>query len=430
MVLFKKNWLRETVKKIMLMIRIKKPFDVRADQINWGKCKKTIKTLTVFVPFDFSTGNFGGGLRVLNEYKALSKHFRIFAIAVPGIRKSPFKINDNFTVIPIPTNRNFWELLKEEEKKAGGHLNDVLFTDHYDLVPGLKDIFLKLFNITDIFISSHPYFFKMFKNYGGDKSLMYEAHNVDAELKKTYLNSNNIYAKKYLDTVEEVESIACNESAIVSAVSEQDKNGLSKRYGIEPDKVVVVPNGVDCSSCEFIPYSERLRRSKERSIVFVSSAHGPNIEAVDFIINFLAPADKKNNYLIIGNVDIEYVGKNIPDNVKFLGILNNSEKNKVLADASVAINPMFSGGGTNLKVLEYLACGLPLISTKYGMRGFEQLMNYAFIADDDNFLNVITEVMSMRVDKLDENSLKARGIVKNNFDWTVVTRELINRLIV
>ncbi len=39
--------------------------------------------------------------------------------------------------------------------------------------------------------------------------------------------------------------------------------------------------------------------------------------------------------------------------------------------ASVAVNPMVSGSGTNLKIVEYLAAGVPVVSTPFGMRGLD-----------------------------------------------------------
>src|SRR5439155_1549071 len=42
-----------------------------------------------------------------------------------------------------------------------------------------------------------------------------------------------------------------------------------------------------------------------------------------------------------------------------------------LRAADVALNPMTEGGGVNLKVPEYLAMGLPVVTTRFGMRGLD-----------------------------------------------------------
>jgi glycosyltransferase involved in cell wall biosynthesis len=45
------------------------------------------------------------------------------------------------------------------------------------------------------------------------------------------------------------------------------------------------------------------------------------------------------------------------------------EKRLWLAVADLALNPMTSGGGTNLKLPEYAAAGLPILTTPFGRRG-------------------------------------------------------------
>jgi len=43
----------------------------------------------------------------------------------------------------------------------------------------------------------------------------------------------------------------------------------------------------------------------------------------------------------------------------------------VLSCAQVALNPVQSGSGSNLKMAEYAAAGLPIVSTPFGCRGLE-----------------------------------------------------------
>ena len=46
-------------------------------------------------------------------------------------------------------------------------------------------------------------------------------------------------------------------------------------------------------------------------------------------------------------------------------------KRTLLAAADVALNPVLHGSGTNLKVIEYLASGVPVVSTAFGVRGLD-----------------------------------------------------------
>jgi glycosyltransferase involved in cell wall biosynthesis len=51
------------------------------------------------------------------------------------------------------------------------------------------------------------------------------------------------------------------------------------------------------------------------------------------------------------------------------GVVTEQEKNLILSMADAALNPMTGGSGTNLKMLEYFAAGVPVISTPFGARG-------------------------------------------------------------
>ena len=44
------------------------------------------------------------------------------------------------------------------------------------------------------------------------------------------------------------------------------------------------------------------------------------------------------------------------------------------------INPMISGSGTNIKMFDFMAAGLPIITTDIGARGIEELLRESKIA--------------------------------------------------
>ena len=51
----------------------------------------------------------------------------------------------------------------------------------------------------------------------------------------------------------------------------------------------------------------------------------------------------------------------------------------------MAINPVMTGAGTNLKLLNAMAHGLPVISTEFGARGYEDLLPYICIRPLESF---------------------------------------------
>src|SRR5439155_20567896 len=59
----------------------------------------------------------------------------------------------------------------------------------------------------------------------------------------------------------------------------------------------------------------------------------------------------------------------LPPNVHPLGFVPDAEKHHHLAGCTAALNPLFSGAGTNLKMLDYMAAGAPIGATTIGARG-------------------------------------------------------------
>ena len=57
----------------------------------------------------------------------------------------------------------------------------------------------------------------------------------------------------------------------------------------------------------------------------------------------------------------------------------------VLAAADVAVNPVATGSGSNVKLSEYLAAGLPVVTTPLGLRGYEDVAGLVTLADLEGF---------------------------------------------
>lgn len=103
------------------------------------------------------------------------------------------------------------------------------------------------------------------------------------------------------------------------------------------------------------------------SVVFMGSNVKSNVDACNWLVRNLASTMPEITFVIIGNV-CNSIGKSLP-NVRPLGSVSNNLKNQILQLADVAINPVSEGAGTNVKMVEYLAAGLPIITTPVGGRG-------------------------------------------------------------
>lgn len=139
----------------------------------------------------------------------------------------------------------------------------------------------------------------------------------------------------------------------------------------------VVPNGV-MAFTHPVPGDEERAAAKmalnysaeDKLVIFIGSAYEPNAEAAKFIVNMLAPAVPEVTFIIAGGVG-SIVEKVNHKNVRVTGMLNEEDKALWLSAADMAVNPMFSGSGTNIKMFDFMSMAMPTVTTKIGARGID-----------------------------------------------------------
>lgn len=154
--------------------------------------------------------------------------------------------------------------------------------------------------------------------------------------------------------------------------TERDKR-LYQKLGLNGKKIFVVRNGTNIQI--------KKRYKKEGYVVFVGHMfYEPNYRAVLNIFN-IARKIPQVTFKIVGSYPSNLEAKK-PSNVKFLGYLKNIVP--ILAKASVALAPLDAGSGSRIKLLDYLASGLSVISSKIGAEGLEELHSSLIIENDYN----------------------------------------------
>jgi glycosyltransferase involved in cell wall biosynthesis len=195
-------------------------------------------------------------------------------------------------------------------------------------------------------------------------------------------------ANAYLEYIFGLERKAARESDLLFATSEDERNSFIELYGVPPEKIVLAPNGIDPE--EIVPVAKR----GKTSVLFIGSHHPPNVEAVDFIIEKVAAQCPRVDFLIAGTCCDSFRTTPSVENIRLLGRVDEKTKRELFASADIALNPMFSGAGTNLKTLEFLSAGLPLLSTDTGVRGLGLRDGEHFLrADRDDFAKRLLELI-------------------------------------
>ena len=95
--------------------------------------------------------------------------------------------------------------------------------------------------------------------------------------------------------------------------------------------------------------------------------------------------------------------------------------------ARLVIAPLRSGGGTRLKILEAMAYGRPVVSTRLGAEGLDILEGREItIADEPgDFAKGVLDLLSNSYGWL-EQVQAARQRVERDFDWKIIAARLVH----
>jgi glycosyltransferase involved in cell wall biosynthesis len=213
---------------------------------------------------------------------------------------------------------------------------------------------------------------------------------------------------------------ACNAADAVVFVSETDRDSVAP--DLQGPAVRVAPNGVDVS--RYTP-ENRARAERIRNIhdldgpVFIY--HGnlgatQNAEAVSVLLKTVFPAIRS----ALPEASLLLVGADPPEtsqsNVVCTGLVDDLPG--YLAAADVAVIPLKTGSGTKLKVLEYLASGVPVVTTPVGAEGIALEHEVSALIEEDPH-ELAAEAVRLAGDESLRERLRTAGreLAVENYSW-------------
>lgn len=325
-----------------------------------------MKNLLVFSFFPaFTPPSSGGEVRLFHFYCELSKYFNIKLLSSTQLNGDQEEVwhTNNFVEIRVPKDNNFATQWQGLSSFAGdGDLSGPSIAAAGKYLTDLHKAFLAVYASTDLIIHESPFtlHYDLFRGLD-DKPRIYNSYNCEYELyKKLHASSasSNI-ARLVLDLEKELLLSA----DLVAYCSENDLKSFEAMTSKPLRKVLFSPNGMVSMAT---PRFKTMRKLK--NAIFIGSGHLPNVEAAQFIVTHLAPSCPEFTFDVIG--DCLPPGK-YPSNVICHGRVDSATKSALISNADIAINPMLSGGGSSLKILDFVSHGTPVLSTPIGMRGFE-----------------------------------------------------------
>jgi glycosyltransferase involved in cell wall biosynthesis len=407
----------------------------KSNQARQHSRKHAPRKLTVASTFPIIPVRAGGQARIFNLYKTLAPSIETELVTL-GYENNPrfdCQIAPGLTEIRIPMSKAHAEAEAAISAEVDWFpVTDVVFPQLIPLTPAYLEALDRSCRKADVVVASHPYVLSALESVT-DKPLWYEAHNVEHMLKRDVI-PRTAMGRKLMEEVMAIERRCCEKALIVMSCSKTDGEELSRSYGIPASKLRIVPNGVDASQIRFVSRDESAQVKLELGLagmffaVFVGSWHQPNLRAVSEIM-VMARATPGVHFLIVGGSGSGFDNRSKPENVALLNPADEVTKSLVLVIADVALNPMLSGSGTNLKMLEYAASGIPIITTALGTRGlaFQHELDI-FVEEISSFGERIESIRQTPAKRMQDMAWRARQRVESQFDWRNISQRFLESL--
>jgi GT2 family glycosyltransferase len=108
------------------------------------------------------------------------------------------------------------------------------------------------------------------------------------------------------------------------------------------------------------------------------------------------------------------------------GPVSEPDKIRWLKAADIAVNPMFAGSGTNIKMFDFMALGLPTVVTATGARGIDPGSGPAFLQVGDRAQDVIEGIATLKNDPRRRQTMAkaAREWAATGYAWERISPHL------
>ena len=219
-------------------------------------------------------------------------------------------------------------------------------------------------------------------------------------------------------------------SSKILVVNEETKKIVEDYYHITNEKIILVPNGVDVTLFKGT-------KTYDKKIILFSGVMYHH-RGIDTLLE-AAPKVIENipevKFVLLGNgPEIEKLKnivneKNISDNVIFKGWIDREQIPQELKNATVGIGPLklttVTKNALPIKVLEYMASGLPIIAKKGTLpRDILENGENGFIIDNDEQL---AEKLILLLNDLKLNKQMSNKSIKmiEEFSWEKIVQTII-----
>jgi glycosyltransferase involved in cell wall biosynthesis len=255
------------------------------------------------------------------------------------------------------------------------------------------------------------------------------AHNVESLIWRRYAeNAGNPlagwYIRQQLKKFEQFERWAYSQATASIAVSREDAALMKSEFGA--GRVSVVENGVDAH--HFRPQTD-VERDPARMLFMGSLDWRPNQDAAVQLLTDVLPKVRAHapdaTAVLVGRRPPEWLRAKVAATPGAELHADVPDVRPFLARCGFLVVPLRIGGGSRLKILEALAAGAPVVSTRVGAEGLELAAGRDLLVADtpESLVNAALAAIR-RPGELADTAERGRRQVLANYSWVLLAGRL------
>ena len=387
-----------------------------------------ILMVSSFLPFPLYSG---GHIRLYNILKNLSSKHKVVLVCEKRNYQTEKDVGEVAKVckkVITVDRKKQWTL--DNIIRTGFSSSSFLITGHTNLK--MKEEIATFLNNNKFDLIHAETFYIMQNIPKTSVPIVLVEHNIEYLVYKRYANTEALFLRPLLniDTLKlkKQEEKFWEKANFLVAVSEDEK-AMMKNHN---KNIAIVPNGVDVE--RFKIKDLRIKNeNKEKTILFIGNFKWvQNRDSLSWIIKKIWPILKLKAKSEKLKVKLWIVGKNIPQ--KFRGIEGDDivfdenapdDTSLIYQKADLLLAPIRVGGGSSYKILEAMASGVPVVTTKLGANPLGAVNNKEIIISEDEseIGDRIIELFSN--EQFYKNiSSNARKLIEEKYDWKRITQRL------
>lgn len=206
------------------------------------------------------------------------------------------------------------------------------------------------------------------------------------------------------------------------ACSPEDVGYLKETHGTT--NIDLLPNGVDLDN--FYPRDHDYD-SADQLLFTGNMDYAPNVDAVGYFCSEILPLIRKKypdvRFVIAGQRPVEAVRKLEGPGIEVTGFIPDLAVK--YNEASVVVAPLRFGAGTQNKVLEAMAMGIPVVCSQIGFAGLgvQQGEGVFMQTDPVEFANSVIDLLDSAALRRSTGATGAE-VIRNRFGWDAIAKRL------